>query len=143
MNEDQLLQEADRRGRTYVAGAETRRVFPSDQDIAALAGFDESLPDQGRAAAETIALMDDLGSPATVASNGPNYFGFVIGASLPVAAAAERLAIAWDQCASAEDGSPALSSAWCSVLVVSTPLATGVDESSETRVSPWVTASHT
>jgi hypothetical protein len=92
MDEDQLLQEADRRGRTYVAGAETRRVFPSDQDIAALAGFDEALPDQGRAAAETIALMDDLGSPATVASNGPNYFGFVIGASLPVAAAAQQVA---------------------------------------------------
>ncbi|MEQ3678104.1 pyridoxal-dependent decarboxylase [Pseudophaeobacter sp.] len=107
MNEDQLLQEADRRGRDYVAGADARRVFPRDQDVAALAGFDETLTDQGRPAAETIALMDDLGSPATVASNGPNYFGFVIGASLPVAAAAERLAIAWDQCASAEDGSPA------------------------------------
>ncbi|MCD9146940.1 pyridoxal phosphate-dependent decarboxylase family protein [Pseudophaeobacter flagellatus] len=106
MDEDQLLQEADRRGRSYVSGAETRRVFPSDQDVAALSGFDEALPDQGRPAAETIALMDDLGSPATVASNGPNYFGFVIGASLPVAAAAERLALAWDQCASTEDGSP-------------------------------------
>ncbi len=82
MNEDQLLQEADRRGRDYVAGADARRVFPRDQDIAALAGFDETLTDQGRPAAETIALMDDLGSPATVASNGPNYFGFVIGASL-------------------------------------------------------------
>lgn len=106
MDEDQLLQEADRRGRSYVSGAETRRVFPSDQDVAALSGFDEALPDQGRPAAETIALIDDLGSPATVASNGPNYFGFVIGASLPVAAAAERLALAWDQCASTEDGSP-------------------------------------
>jgi len=107
MNEDQLLQEADRRARNYVAGADARRVFPTDQDIAALAGFDEALPEQGYPAADTIALMDDLGSPGTVASNGPNYFGFVIGASLPVAAAAERLAIAWDQCASTEDGSPA------------------------------------
>ncbi|WP_122074302.1 pyridoxal-dependent decarboxylase [Pseudophaeobacter sp. EL27] len=107
MNEDQLLQEADRRARDYVSGADARRVFPTDQDIAALAGFDEALPEQGHPAADTIALMDDLGSPGTVASNGPNYFGFVIGASLPVAAAAERLAIAWDQCASTEDGSPA------------------------------------
>ncbi|KPD14239.1 pyridoxal-dependent decarboxylase [Phaeobacter sp. 11ANDIMAR09] len=107
MNEDQLLQEADRRARSYVSGADQRRVFPDTREIAALAGFDEPLPKRGFAAAETIALMDDLGSPATVASNGPNYFGFVIGASLPVAAAAERLAIAWDQCASTEDGSPA------------------------------------
>jgi glutamate/tyrosine decarboxylase-like PLP-dependent enzyme len=107
MNEDALLQEADRRARSYVVGADHRRVFPAAAEIAALAGFDEALPAQGRPGAETLALMDDLGSPATVASNGPNYFGFVIGASLPVAAAAERLAIAWDQCASTEDGSPA------------------------------------
>jgi glutamate/tyrosine decarboxylase-like PLP-dependent enzyme len=107
MNEIELLQEADRRARDYVAGADARRVFPADADITALSGFDEPLPAQGHAPAETIALMDELGSPATVASNGPNYFGFVIGASLPVAAAAERLALAWDQCASTEDGSPA------------------------------------
>ena len=107
MNEIELLQEADQRARDYVAGADARRVFPADPDIAALSGFDEPLPEQGHAPTETIALMDDLGSPATVASNGPNYFGFVIGASLPVAAAAERLALAWDQCASTEDGSPA------------------------------------
>lgn len=107
MNEQELLEQADARARHYVAGAETRRVFPAAQQIAALAGFDEHLTDQGRPAEETLALMDDLGSPATVASNGPNYFGFVIGASLPVAAAAERLAIAWDQCASTQDGGPA------------------------------------
>lgn len=45
--------------------------------------------------------------PATSASNGAHYFGFVIGASLPVAAAAERLSIAWDQCASCHVSSPA------------------------------------
>ncbi len=89
MNEDQLLQEADRRARDYVAGADARRVFPTEQAIAALSGFDEPLPEQGFPASETIALMDNIGSPATVASNGPNYFGFVIGASLPVAAAAQ------------------------------------------------------
>ena len=33
-------------------------------------------------------------------------FGFVIGASLPAAAAAERLMIAWDQCASSFANSP-------------------------------------
>ena len=44
---------------------------------------------------------------------------------------------------SLEVGSPARASACCSVLVVSTPLATGVDASSDTRVSPYVTASHT
>ncbi|EBA14777.1 Pyridoxal-dependent decarboxylase [Roseobacter sp. SK209-2-6] len=107
MNELELLEEADRRGRKYLAGNDTRRAFPNAQSIAALSGFNEALPYLGRPGMETLALMDDLGSPATVANNGPNYFGFVIGASLPAAAAAERLAIAWDQCASTEDGSPA------------------------------------
>lgn len=107
MNEIELLQQADLRARDYVAGVDQQRVFPTADAIAALSGFDEALPDLGLPPTQTIALMDDLGSPATVVNNGPNYFGFVIGASLPVAAAAERLAIAWDQCASTEDGSPA------------------------------------
>ena len=51
-------------------------------------------------------MLDDIGSPGTVVSNGPNYFGFVIGAALPAAAAAERLMLAWDQCASSFDNSP-------------------------------------
>ena len=40
-----------------------------------------------------LALLDNVGSPGTVVANGPNYFGFIIGASLPAAAAAERLMI--------------------------------------------------
>jgi len=107
MNELELLEEADRRARHYVSGVATQRVFPPAEAVAALAAFDEALPDQGHPAADTLALMDRLGSPATVVNNGPNYFGFVIGATLPAAAAAERLAGAWDQCASTFDGSPA------------------------------------
>jgi glutamate/tyrosine decarboxylase-like PLP-dependent enzyme len=38
-----------------------------------------------------------VGSPATVASAGGRYFGFVIGGSLPVTVAANWLAGAWDQ----------------------------------------------
>src|SRR5690606_21448408 len=34
------------------------------------------------------------------------YFGFVIGATLPAAAAAERMVLAWDQCASSFDNAP-------------------------------------
>jgi glutamate/tyrosine decarboxylase-like PLP-dependent enzyme len=105
--ETELLERADALARRYVAGARDRRVFPDDPAIAALARFDEPLPREGASAEATLALLDEVGSPATTASNGPHYFGFVIGATLPAAAAAERLVLAWDQCASSFDNSPA------------------------------------
>ena len=107
MSELALLADADRRALAYLADVADRRVFPDAHALAALQRFDEPLPDVGRVDAETLALLDEVGSPATVASNGPHYFGFVIGAALPAAAAAERLMLAWDQCASAFDNSPA------------------------------------
>ncbi|MGG2396923.1 pyridoxal phosphate-dependent decarboxylase family protein [Pseudomonas sp. SH1-B] len=106
MTEHDLLAEADRRALTYLDGIPTRRVFPDAPAIAALAAFDQPLPEQGHAAEQVLRQLDDIGSPATVASNGGRYFGFVIGATLPAAAAAERLVLAWDQCASSFDNSP-------------------------------------
>ena len=101
-----IAADADRRALLYLEGIEQRRVFPDAQAIAALSRFDELLPAEGRPAFETLALLDDVGSPATVASNGPNYFGFVVGAALPVAASAERLMLAWDQVGFSFDTSP-------------------------------------
>ncbi|PWC13178.1 aspartate aminotransferase family protein [Brenneria roseae subsp. americana] len=106
MDELTLLADADERGRRYTAGNGQRQVFPQAEALAALSRFDEALPRQGLPAQDTLQLLDEAGSPATSSSNGPHYFGFVIGASLPVAAAAERLMIAWDQCASTFDNSP-------------------------------------
>jgi aromatic-L-amino-acid decarboxylase len=107
MNFDTLLADADHRGRQYAASSTTRRVFPDDAALAALAAFDEEVPESATSAETTIAMLDEIGTPATVASTGGRYFGFVIGGTLPVAAAAERLALAWDQCASTFDNSPA------------------------------------
>lgn len=106
MNEIELLADADARARRFVAGSESRRAFPDAAAIAALAAFDEALTDAGRPAEETLAMLDEIGSPAAVAGNGPRYFGFVVGASLPVAAAAERMVLAWDQSASTPLGAP-------------------------------------
>ena len=106
MNELKLLQDADERARRYLENTRERRVFPDSAALDGLNAFDEVLPMAGNSEQSTLRLLDDAGSPATVASNGPNYFGFVIGATLPVAAAAERLAISWDQCASSFDNSP-------------------------------------
>ncbi|KVG70542.1 pyridoxal phosphate-dependent decarboxylase family protein [Burkholderia ubonensis] len=106
MDELALLADADRRARAYLTSVDTRRVFPDAAALANLAAFDEPLPERGKPADDVLRLLDGAGSPATVASNGPNYFGFVIGAALPAAAAAERLMLAWDQCASSFDNSP-------------------------------------
>ncbi len=101
-----LMQAADRAAADYIAGVATRRVFPDAETLLRLEGFDEALPQQGVDGAAVVEQLHRLGSPNTVANNGPNYFGFVIGAALPVAAAADRLALSWDQCASSWDGSP-------------------------------------
>ena len=53
-----------------------------------------------------LAQLDDIGSPATVASSGGRFFGFVIGGALPVALAANWLSAAWDQNACLRISSP-------------------------------------
>lgn len=109
MTEIDLLADADARARRFVAANETRRAYPDEAAIAALTVFDEPLTDIGRPDTETLAMLDELGSPAAVAGNGPRYFGFVVGSSLPVAAAAERMVLAWDQSASTALGAPGAS----------------------------------
>jgi aromatic-L-amino-acid decarboxylase len=104
--EVELVEDADHRARAYINGIAERSPFPDAAAIAGLTAFDEDLPTKGVDGTDTLALLDRAGSPATVASNGPRYFGFVIGAALPAAAAADRLLLAWDQCASFHDTSP-------------------------------------
>ena len=106
MDELELLNNANARALEYLRGTGIRRVFPDATALAGLEAFEEPLPDEGFGGWEVLRLLDEKGSPGTAASNDPRYFGFVIGASLPAAAAAERLMLAWDQCASSFANSP-------------------------------------
>jgi glutamate/tyrosine decarboxylase-like PLP-dependent enzyme len=102
-----LLEDACRRALAYLGGLGERRVAPAAQAVAALGGLDFALPGPGLDAREVLRMLDELGSPATVASAGPRYFGFVTGGTLPVAQAAAWLAAAWDQNAALTVMSPA------------------------------------
>lgn len=92
-----LLRLTAERAMAYVEAAHERRVYPTDEAVAALARFDEPLPDAPTDAREVIRLLDEVGSPATVATTGGRYFGFVNGATLPATLAANWLAGVWDQ----------------------------------------------
>ncbi len=83
----------------YLNGLKTRSVFPSQDQIEALDGFDFDLPIGATDPTKVINLLHQLGSPGTVATAGGRYFGFVIGSTLPTALAAHCLSGAWDQCA--------------------------------------------
>jgi len=94
---DALLAEAGERARRYLDGVGDRSVVPPPEALAALDQFDFPLPEKGLDPSQVLALLDDVGSPATVTTAGPRYFGFVIGGALPVAVAASWLLAAWDQ----------------------------------------------
>jgi len=102
----ELLLDAANRANRFLEGLDDRPVFPTAADIAGMSSLAEPLADDPTDPGEVLALLDFAGSPATVASAGRRYFGFVVGGSLPVALAAHWLAGAWDQPASMRVSSP-------------------------------------
>jgi glutamate/tyrosine decarboxylase-like PLP-dependent enzyme len=101
-----LLDDAARRATGYLRTVPERRVAPAADAVAALARFREPLPERLGDPDAVLAMLDELGSPATVTSTGGRYFGFVIGGAIPVTVGASWLAAAWDQNASFVATSP-------------------------------------
>ncbi len=106
---DDLLRDAAARAIRYRRDVGNRPVWPEAAALDALVRLDEPLPAHRQGDAAVLALLDEVASPATVATSGGRYFGFVVGSSLPVTLAANWLAGAWDQNAGGFIQSPAAS----------------------------------
>jgi glutamate/tyrosine decarboxylase-like PLP-dependent enzyme len=91
-----VLHDAADRATRYLERLNDRPVAPDPQAVARLWELDIALPDAGADPEAVLAELDSY-SGATMAMNGPRFFGFVIGGALPAALAANWLAGAWDQ----------------------------------------------
>src|SRR5215472_11252830 len=101
-----LLRLTAERAIRYVDNVAARVVSPATREQAALAGFHQPFPSAPSAPEEVIRQLDELGSPATVATTGGRYFGFVNGGMVPAAMAANWMAAAWNQNAALRVMSP-------------------------------------
>lgn len=97
------------RAKNYLQHANDNPVYPSQTAVLDLEQLNTGLQEESIDPAEVFALLDDVGSPATVKSTGGRYFGFVTGGSLPAAMAAKLLSVVWDQNAALSIMSPVAS----------------------------------
>ena len=103
---DELLRWVTERAIDYQQNLNSRSVAPTPEAINRLKELDTPLQDEPIEPEEVVRLLDEIGSPATTATTGGRYFGFVIGGSLPAAQASSWLMDIWDQTASLNVMSP-------------------------------------
>jgi glutamate/tyrosine decarboxylase-like PLP-dependent enzyme len=107
----QLLIDAANRAATYIDSLASRRVSAASETIERLTtALDIPMPDHGSTADHVLTFLDEFASPATTASAGARYFGFVTGGALPATVAAQVLAAGWDQNSFSFVSSPAVAS---------------------------------
>lgn len=94
---DELLKETTRRSIAYLHAVDERSVAPTEDALKNLESLVQDLPVHPTSPSKVLTLLDEYGSPATVASNGRRYFGFVVGGTLPAALAAHWIATSWNQ----------------------------------------------
>lgn len=101
-----LLHYTAQLAQAYLDSLPQRSVVPTASALDALSRLRTPLPDHPTHPDTVIDLLDSIGSPATVATTGGRYFGFVTGGTLPASLAANWLATTWDQNAALSVMSP-------------------------------------
>jgi glutamate/tyrosine decarboxylase-like PLP-dependent enzyme len=103
---EEILTDAAVRARQYLQTIPERHVGVTQEALDKLPALGGPLPVDGQDPHAVLKLLDETGSPATVASTGGRFFGGVIGGALPATVAVHWLADAWDQNACLFDLSP-------------------------------------
>jgi glutamate/tyrosine decarboxylase-like PLP-dependent enzyme len=103
---EEVLTDAAARACNYLRTIRERYVGVAQEALEKLPSLGGPMPAHGQDPRAIIQLLDEIGSPATMASMGPRMFGGVIGGAFPAAVAAHWLADAWDQNACLFDFAP-------------------------------------
>lgn len=103
---DEMLKQAAAHAHRYLHTIRERHAGVTEAALQRLTALGGSLPFHGEDPSSVLKLLDEAGSPATVASMGGRFFGGVIGGAFPVSVAAHWMADAWDQNACLFDISP-------------------------------------
>ncbi|MCB0968226.1 MAG: aspartate aminotransferase family protein [Ilumatobacter sp.] len=97
MSELDAVRRAAELALAYASGADDRRVAPEPAAVDALSALGGELPDDGADVTATLELLAEVGGAATIVNTGPDFYGFVTGATLPAALGAAMITAAWDQ----------------------------------------------
>lgn len=103
---DKIIDSFSQKAKRYFQYLDFRGVFPTNDAIEKLKEIDIPIQEAPISPEQVLDELDKIGSPATVASAGNRYFGFVIGGALPASLGANLLAGVWDQNAGIEIASP-------------------------------------